>query len=91
LDPAKIYLFGSWARGEQDSLSDIDLVMVKESNLGFIERSLEAMASLPAETGAVDLLVYTPEELVRMREQGNAFIEMVEEEGKLIYVRPEKE
>jgi hypothetical protein len=37
--------------------------------------------------GGVDILVYAPEEFAAMREQGNAFAEMVVEEGRLIYGR----
>ena len=27
-EPEKIYLFGSWARGEEDELSDLDIVLI---------------------------------------------------------------
>jgi len=35
----------------------------------------------------VDLLVYTPEEFAAMRRAGNAFAEMIVEEGCLLYGR----
>ncbi|MEN6317443.1 MAG: nucleotidyltransferase domain-containing protein [Syntrophaceae bacterium] len=34
-EPEKIYLFGSWARGEGDSLSDLDLVLIKKTRVSF--------------------------------------------------------
>ena len=83
--PEKIYLFGSWARGEGDELSDLDLVMIMKSEMSFLERTAKVMRSLPASVGAVDLLVYTPEEFRQMLRDGNAFAEMLVEEGKLIY------
>jgi predicted nucleotidyltransferase len=84
-EPERIYLFGSWAREEADELSDVDLVVIKETNAPFFDRLLEASRLLPPEVGAVDLLVYTPEEFRAMRRDGNAFAEMIAEEAILIY------
>ncbi len=38
--------------------------------------------------GAIDILVYTPAEFEAMQQEGNAFAEMVVEEGRLIYGEP---
>lgn len=85
-EPEKIYLFGSWARGEEDELSDLDVVVIKKTDSSFFSRLQEVAKILPDETAA-DVLVYTPEEFREMSEQGNAFAEMILEEGKLIYER----
>ena len=84
-EPKCIYLFGSWARKEADELSDVDVVVIKETDVPFFDRLLEASRLLPLEVGAVDLLVYTPEEFRAMRRDGNAFAEMIAEEAILIY------
>ena len=89
-DPERIYLFGSWARGEEDELSDVDLVLIKRTRASFFNRIRAVQKLLPADLGAVDALVYTPSEFDRMREQGNAFIETLLEEGRLIYAREAK-
>lgn len=85
-EPEKIYLFGSWARGEEDELSDLDVVVIKKTDSPFFSRLQEVAKILPDKTAA-DVLVYTPEEFREMSEQGNAFAEMILEEGKLIYER----
>lgn len=85
--PERVYLFGSWAREEADELSDMDVVIIKRTPLPFLERIREVLSLLPQDMGAIDVLVYTPEEWARMKETGNAFVEMVMEEGKLIYER----
>ena len=85
--PERMYLFGSWARGEEDELSDLDLVIIKETKSPFFERLREVSKFLPAEVGGVDILVYTPDEFATMRKEGNAFAEMILEEGSLIYDR----
>ena len=84
-NPEKIYLFGSWARGEGDDLSDVDLVVIKKTKSPFFLRLQEAVKFLPIEIGGIDILVYTPEEFHKMSKQGNAFAEMILEEGQLIY------
>ncbi len=88
--PERLYLFGSWARGEEDELSDIDLVVIKQTSSPFFDRLREATRLLPPDMGGVDILVYTPEEFEKMKEEGNAFAELIAEEGALIYDRQRK-
>jgi predicted nucleotidyltransferase len=40
-DPERIYLFGSPARGEADDLSDVDLVIIKQTTEPFWDRLRE--------------------------------------------------
>jgi predicted nucleotidyltransferase len=40
--PERIYLFGSAARGESDELSDVDLVIIKETEDPFLDPPDEA-------------------------------------------------
>ncbi len=88
--PERVYLFGSWARGEADELSDLDLVVIKRTTAPFFDRLMEVGRLLPAGAGGVDVLVYTPDEFAAMQRNGNAFAELIAEEGRLIYAR-EKE
>lgn len=83
-EPEQVYLFGSAARGEADELSDLDVVVVKRTPIPFFERLQGVARLLPSGVGAVDLFVYTPDEFARMRDEGNVFIEMILEEGRLI-------
>jgi len=83
--PVCVYLFGSWARGEQDEASDIDVVVIMNTDLPFLERALPLCRHFPIDLGAVDLLVYTPEEWQAMRQDGNVFVETVMEEGRQIH------
>ncbi len=84
----RIYLFGSLARGEADELSDVDLVIIKKTDRSFWDRLREVLRLLPADLErGVDVLVYTPNEFSEMLARGNAFAEMIAEEGRLIYDR----
>lgn len=84
-EPERVYLFGSWARGEGDDLSDLDILVIKRTAEPFFDRLREVGRLLPPGMGGVDVLVYTPEELARMQSQGNAFAEVIAEEARLIY------
>lgn len=56
-------VFGSWARGEADGFSDLDLVVVMDTDRPRAERGLELSRQLDAALPVVvDLLVYTPAE-----------------------------
>jgi uncharacterized protein len=86
-DPERVYLFGSAARGEADELSDLDVIVILHSHLSFFERLSMLGGALPLELGAVDLLAYSPEEWEDMISSGNAFAQMVSEEGEVLYER----
>lgn len=89
-EPDRLYLFGSWAREEEDILSDMDIVVIKNTSSPFFDRLREVSRLLPAKIGGVDIFVYTPEEFKKMGRDGNAFVEMVKEEGLIIYDRKAK-
>jgi predicted nucleotidyltransferase len=85
--PEKIILFGSYAWGKPDENSDVDLLIVKETNdrrdtAGKISR-LISPRSFP-----VDILVYAPDEVERkIREERNLFIEDIVNNGRILYER----
>jgi len=82
--PHKVILFGSAARGEADAQSDLDVIVIKETQQSFTER-LEAMAKLCPPGVHADILVYTPDEIRAMVEEENPFIIQALREGKLVY------
>jgi predicted nucleotidyltransferase len=69
-DPEKIILFGSRARGEADSYSDYDVVVIKSTDRSFLERLQDMVPYILDFDRAVEVLVYTPEEFDRMKESG---------------------
>lgn len=79
----KILLFGSHARGDADEYSDLDLIVIKETNKQFVQRLVE-VPPLPVHA---DVFVYTPEEFERMKEHENPFIMSALRSAKVIYTK----
>ena len=88
-DPERIILFGSHARRDADEYSDLDLVVIKETEERFLDR-LKRVYEIMQPDFALDILVYTPQEFADMLEKGNPFLERVLEEGVIIYERCEE-
>ena len=80
----QVILFGSYAAGRRDLFTDLDLLVVMHSPLDFVSRSVELTRRLRAGV-ALDLLVYTPEELCRVRHR--PFFRHVLKTGKVLYER----
>jgi len=81
-DPSikKIILFGSVARGDVHRGSDLDLIIIQETDKKFLSR-LEPFY-LDARI-AMDILVYTPEEFATMME--GVFLRNALRDGVVIY------
>jgi HEPN domain-containing protein/predicted nucleotidyltransferase len=86
-DPERIILFGSHAAGKARGDSDIDLLIVKETDQRPIERRIEVERLLSDRQIPLDLLVYTPEELRYLYAVGSPLIEEVVESGRVLYMR----
>lgn len=86
-DPDRIILFGSCAAGATGPESDIDLLIVKDTDRRPIERRLEVEGLLSGRAVALDLHVYTPREMRELYAAGDPFIEEVVERGRVVYMR----
>jgi uncharacterized protein len=86
----KAIVFGSVARGQADEWSDLDLVIVADTDRPFLERYRD-FEGIYDVWRRLDLLIYTPDEFAEMRRQGRPFIEHVEREGVVIHeAEPER-
>ena len=83
--PQKIVLFGSRARGEARSDSDLDLLIIEDSELPRYQRSACYRRALCGLFPAKDVVVWTPGEVEEWLEVPNAFITTVLGEGKVLY------
>lgn len=78
----QIILFDSYAAGRRDLLTDLDMLVVMESPLDFVTRAADMARQIRADV-ALDLLVYTPAEIERVRNR--PFFRHVLQTGKVLY------
>jgi predicted nucleotidyltransferase len=84
-EPEKIILFGSYAYGVPSESSDLDLLIIKESALPRYKRGREIRRHLRGLKVAVDLIVYTRQEIEKWKDLNTAFITTVMNKGKVLY------
>jgi len=84
-EPEKIILFGSITRDDWDEYSDVDVIVVYETDKSFLERLKELYMSWDIPK-AIDILAYTPAEFVEMAAD-SYFIQDAVKDGELIYER----
>jgi predicted nucleotidyltransferase len=78
----KVVLFGSYAAGRRDLFTDLDFLVVMDSDADFITRNAEMAGCIQCKV-ALDLLVYTPKEMEQMRKR--PFISYALTTGKVMY------
>ena len=83
--PRRIVLFGSRARGEGTEDSDYDVFVEMESSEIPPMRAVQIDRELGDRTWALDLIVYTPEEVERFRTWRGTILKTIESEGKVLY------
>jgi predicted nucleotidyltransferase len=84
-DVERAYLFGSLARGTQSRRSDVDLIVIEDTDKPFFDRYDDFTDLLLEMPFAVDLLIYTPDEWRGVSRR--PFFKKVLEEAKVIYER----
>jgi len=83
--PEKIILFGSAARGDSSPNSDIDLLVVKSGDFHRGRLTEEIYMSLLDVGQPVDIVVATPEDVERYRNDFSLVIAPALEEGEVVY------
>ncbi|MEM2554560.1 MAG: nucleotidyltransferase domain-containing protein [Nitrososphaerota archaeon] len=84
INPKKIILFGSFARGDINEGSDVDLIVIADWKEDFLER-IKILLELNKFKIPLEPLGYTEEEFEKLIKEGNSFILKVLNEGKIIY------
>ncbi|OFX57812.1 MAG: hypothetical protein A2046_02210 [Bacteroidetes bacterium GWA2_30_7] len=84
-NPSKIYLFGSYSKGNISENSDIDLLIVKETTEKINKRGIQVYNLLRNYKFDFDIVVYTPDEFNQMKNFINTLPYFVNNTGKLMY------
>lgn len=86
-EPKKVILFGSYAHGEPTEDSDIDLLIIKNTDKRPIDRWVEVKRLLrdKSRTLPVSPLVYTEKEIEERMALKDFFIEEILGKGEVLY------
>lgn len=87
LQPEQIILFGSYGYGQPTSDSDVDLLVIMETNDRPAERYLAVSRLLRPRPFPLDILVKTPVEIAQALQKGDFFIREIVARGRVLYER----
>jgi predicted nucleotidyltransferase len=83
--PSRIILFGSYARGDRDEGSDLDLLVIKPKLVDRYQEMIRLRDTIgPIGTG-VDLLVYSEDEAERRGRVPGTVVYWALKEGRVVY------
>jgi predicted nucleotidyltransferase len=85
--PEKIILFGSYATGKVTEESDVDLLIVADTDLPVKERFPAVGRLLGDFPVAFDVILKTPEEYERTKSVVNHIVYFADKYGKVVYER----
>lgn len=85
LHPDKIFLFGSYAEARATEDSDVDLVVVMESDLAPHQRNVALKRLFPRRSFSLDAFVYTPQEFTKYKDIPGTIVYNATHHGKLLY------
>ena len=88
-NPDQIVLFGSRARLDSTEESDIDILVIEESDEPRYKRSPRYYSATCGTFPARDIVVWTPEEIQEWETVPNHFVTTAMREGRVLYERPD--
>lgn len=88
IDPDRIILFGSRARGAAGPESDYDLLVIKQTGERTLKLEQAAYVAMEGLLASVDILVETPQRLERLKDAPGLIFRHVLADGVLVYERP---
>ncbi|MCX8010110.1 MAG: nucleotidyltransferase domain-containing protein [Ignavibacteria bacterium] len=86
-DVKKVILFGSYANGKPDENSDLDLLIIMNTNKRPIRQRYEIYRTLTPIHFALDIIVRKEEEIKKRISQGDWFLKEIIESGKILYAK----
>jgi len=84
LNPDLVILFGSFATGDINEGSDIDILVVANFKEDFLDR-IRTLMDMNTFKIPIEPVGYTPEEFQEMKRKKNTFVLEVVEKGKVLY------
>ena len=85
IQPQKVILFGSYAKDKATINSDLDLFVIKETDIPVAHRADDLKPMLSQSLIPVDVHIYTPEEVEAYSKDVFSFVHSVLNSGKTVF------
>ncbi|MBW7917683.1 MAG: nucleotidyltransferase domain-containing protein [Anaerolineae bacterium CFX3] len=82
--PIKVILFGSYAYGTPRRESDVDLLVVMETDIREVQQEILILKNIEHRFG-LDILVKTPKTFNERIEAGDSFLKEIVQKGRVLY------
>lgn len=89
IQPKKIIIFGSYAKEKATIKSDLDVLVIKETELPMANRADDLKPILSNSLIPVDVHIYTPEEVEEYGKEQFSFINSILKSGRIVYEKLE--
>lgn len=83
--PQKIIIFGSYAKGTATIKSDLDILVVKDTELPMINRAADLLTNFHNALIPVDVHIYTTEEVEEYAKEPFSFINTILKSGNIVF------
>jgi predicted nucleotidyltransferase len=87
-DPEKVILFGSYAYGTPSADSDVDLLVIAETDADDTRSAVAVSQLIWPRPFPVDILVKTPAEVEAALRRNDFFLQDIVQHGRVLYERP---
>jgi uncharacterized protein len=85
IQPQQVIIFGSYAKDTATSKSDLDILVIKETELPMANRADDLKPILSNSLVPVDVHIYTPEEVEEYGREPFSFINCILNSGKIVF------
>ena len=85
IQPQKVIIFGSYAKGTETIKSDLDIFVIKETDMPMANRADDLKPMLSHALIPVDVHIYTPEEVEEYGKEQFTFINTILKYGKTVF------
>jgi uncharacterized protein len=87
IQPQKVIIFGSYAKGTATIRSDLDIFVITETELPMALRADDLKPMLLQSLIPVDVHIYTPEEVEEYAKEQFSFVQSILKSGKTVFRR----
>lgn len=85
IQPKQVIIFGSYAKGTATIKSDLDIFVIKETDLPMANRADDLKPMLSHALIPVDVHIYTPEEVEEYGKEQFSFVNNILKSGKTVF------